>query len=142
MPLPTQTMTSAAAMLRLSSAASGSKPSMRVLCSEAGKSILSRSVTHSRSPAGAYLKVPGRMVPTCGRASGTVMTAMSRPPTAGSTNSMQPVFSSYTSSVASLVQPVPRRQAKRGAKSRPKMVPPTNTAEGRRSVQSLVKSAV
>ena len=79
------------------------------------------------------------MVPTCGRMTGTVMTAIILPPTAGSMNSMSVVFGSQTSSVASLVQPVGRRQAKRGAKSRPLIVPPTKTAVGRYFLHSTVK---
>ena len=93
----------------------------------------------ARRPAGAYLNVPGRMVPTCGRMTGTVMTAIILPPTAGSMNSISPVLGSYTSCVASEVQPVGRRQAKRGAKSRPKVVPPTMTALGSYLRQSTVK---
>ena len=68
------------------------------------------------------------------------------PPTAGSTNSMSVVPGSQTSSVASEVQPVPRRAAKRGAKSRPLIVPPTMTAVGRyfrhRTVKRLVYASL
>ena len=46
------------------------------------------------------------------------------------------------SSVASLVQPVSRRAAKRGAKSRPLVVPPTKTAEGLYLRQRTVKRFV
>ena len=70
------------------------------------------------------------MVPIWGRSSGMVMTAMIFPPTAGSMKRMSPVVSSYSSSMASLVQPVFIRTAQRGAKSRPLAVPPTKMAEG------------
>lgn len=42
-------------------------------------------------PVGMALKVPGRIVPTCGRRTGMVMTAMIFPPAAGSTNSISVV---------------------------------------------------
>lgn len=104
-------------------------------CGGAESSSLMTS-TRSLRPDGAYLKVPGRMVPTCGLMEGMVMTAIILPPAAGSMNSMSPVSSLYTSTVASLVQPVSRRAAKWGAKSRPFTVAPTNTAEGRYFLQS------
>ena len=59
-----------------------------------------------------------------------VMTAIILPPAAGSTNSISPVSGLYIISVASEVQPVSSLAAKRGAKSLPFVVPPTNTAEG------------
>lgn len=114
--------------------------------SATGKSMCSSMTSCARAPQGTHLNVPGRMVPTCGRATGTVMTAIILPPTAGSTNSMSVVPGSQTSSVASEVQPVPRRAAKRGAKSRPLIVPPTMTAVGRyfrhRTVKRLVYASL
>ena len=87
-------MTSASAMLRLSSYSSARKDSALVRIFSIGKSKRSSIVSHPRAPPGTYLKVPGRIVPTCGRTKGTVMTAIILPPTAGSMNSMSPVFGS------------------------------------------------
>ena len=87
-------MTSASAMFRLSSASSGRKSSTFVRIFSAGKSIVSSISSQGRAPLGAYLKVPGRIVPTCGRITGTVMTAIILPPTAGSMNSISPVWGS------------------------------------------------
>ena len=53
---------------------------------------------------------------------------------------MSPVSGSYSSSIASEVQPVSSCTAKRGAKSRPLIVPPTKIAEGLYFLESTVKA--